>query len=153
MSDVEVFRPKTNLLWAGLAYFLIMIFALQSIFFPTGSENYLVDALVCGAVSTVSYLIWIRPKLILENDLLRVVNPFSTIIIRYEDIEGLETRWCLQIVHSGTHTDIWVAPKSGRRAARSRQALRIKGTVGFIEQSLGDSEVAAQLIQRHLNSH
>jgi hypothetical protein len=153
MRDVEVFRPKTNLLWAGLAYFLIMVFALQSIFFPTGSENYLVNALICGAVSTASYLIWIRPKLILEKYLLRVVNPFSTKVIRYEDIESLETKWCLQIVHDGVRTEIWVAPTNGRRAARSRQALRIKGTIGSTEQTFSDSEVAAQLIQRRLNDH
>jgi hypothetical protein len=153
MNEVEIFRPKSNLIWAGISYFLVLIFVIQSFFYPAKIENTLINALVAIFSSLASYIMWVRPKLVLHRDFLRVINPFITKSIRYQDIERLDTKWCLQITHQAGTTGVWVAPANSRRAARGRLGMRIKGIVEPENRTISDSELAAQLIKTRLDSH
>jgi hypothetical protein len=153
MDDVEVFRPKSNLAWAGISYFLVSVFVLQGLFYPGKIENVLINALIAIFVSLASHLIWVRPKMVLHQEFIRVVNPFETTIIRYQDIESLGTKWCLQITHKAKKTGVWVAPATSRRAGLGRSGMRIKGVAESHDRTISDSEIATQLIEARLKSH
>jgi hypothetical protein len=153
MNDVEVFRPKSNLAWAGLSYFLVFVFVIQSALYPGEIENTLVNAAIVIVVTSSVYAIWVRPKIVLHREFVQVVNPFSKINIRYQEIEKLSTHWCLQITHKLVTTAVWVAPANSRKAALGRAGMRIKGISESHDRSISDSEIASQLIEARLKSH
>ena len=153
MNEVEIFRPKSNLIWAGISYFLVLMFVIQSFFYPGKIENTLTNALVAIFWSLASYIIWVRPKLVLHKDFLRIINPLVTKTIHYQDIESMKTKWCLHITHQAGTIGVWVAPANSRRAARGRLGMRIKGIAEPDNRTISDSELAAQLIKTRLGSH
>jgi hypothetical protein len=158
-----VFRPKGNLVWAGLAFVLDAIFLTQSIFYPTGAGIFVLDLAVAIFVAAAAYLLWVKPKLVLrENDLV-VVNPFKKATIQYSTITELKTKWALQIHYSDTSIQVWVAPANGKgrwiadstfRWRNNRVPLTEGKTIehSSMSQSLGsDSGLAASLIRERMN--
>ena len=73
----------------------------------------------------VMYLVLIRPALIVETDLLRVVNPFADHDIAWEAIAGYETKFQLNVVlKDGVKIGAWGGPKvsPGRPRLGARNA-------------------------------
>ena len=69
----------------------------------------------CLALAGLTYLLWIRPKLVLRDDGVEVINPLSWVFIPYKEIVELDTKWALTIIHQRGKTRVWVAPASGKR--------------------------------------
>jgi hypothetical protein len=112
---IETFRPRSNFVWAGCAYVLILLFGANSVLVGTSAMQTMVELGTCAFLSVVVYAIWIKPKLIIGTDAVEVVNPLTTQLIRYADVLDLETKWSLAIIHSGGKTRVWVAPASGKQ--------------------------------------
>lgn len=111
----ETFRPKSNFVWAGTSFLLLILFAANSLFILKNPTQRIVELLMCILLSGVAYLIWIKPKLILGDDAIHIVNPWGSETILYSDVIELETKWALKIVHTDGKTRVWVAPASGKR--------------------------------------
>jgi hypothetical protein len=111
----ETFRPKSNFVWAGTSFLLLILFAANSLFILKNPSQRSVELLMCIVLSCFAYLIWIKPKLILGDNEILVVNPWGSETIAYSDVVELETKWALKIVHTGGKTRVWVAPASGKR--------------------------------------
>ena len=75
----------------------------------------IVELILCVILASIAYFIWIRPKLVLRDEVIEVVNPFNSEVIPYREVLELETKWALTIVHSRGKTRVWVAPASGKR--------------------------------------
>lgn len=110
-----VFRPRSHFVLAGVSFVLIILFAINSFYVTTKPLQRALELALCIGLGIFTYAIWIRPKLVLENDLIQVVNPFGTERIPYRDVLDLETQWTLVIVHRRGKTRVWVAPMSGKR--------------------------------------
>ena len=111
----ETFRPRSNLAWAGCSLILITLFAINTLLVVGDTLQKAFEILVCVILSAVAYLMWIRPKLLLQSDSVIVVNPLETVKIAYADIIDFKTQWILTIVHSNGETKVWVAPATGKR--------------------------------------
>jgi hypothetical protein len=111
----ETFRPKSNFVWAGTSFILLLLFAANSLFILKNPTQRIVELFSCVVLSSFAYLVWIKPKLVLGDDAIHVVNPWGSETIAYSDIIELETKWALKIVHNGGKTRVWVAPASGKR--------------------------------------
>lgn len=168
MENKTVFRPRANLIWGASAIALDALFLVQVVFYPTKNDQ-TVGALAGGIVVAVvlalaSYAIWLRPKLVLGDDSLTVVNPVGGATIAYRDITELETKWALLIRHSGGATRVWVAPTNGRVRWGTDNALRwnfTKLSAARSDRAVGadtaasdslnsDSGIAAELIRQRL---
>ncbi len=163
MTTVEVFKPKSNYAFAAAALVLDGLFVTQAIAYPDGTAVAATIAIAL-AVAIAAALLWIRPKLVLGETELRVVNPLSSRTIAYRDIEELETKWALLIRHSGGHTRVWVAPASGRVRWAANTGGNWKSRVSNTASSAGreeftpashsvqsDSGLAALLIRRRMD--
>ena len=106
----EVFRPRTNFAWAIVALALIFLFAANSFLVVGFSLQMISELLICAILASLIYAIWIKPKLILKDDVIEVVNPLRTELIPYREVLNLETKWALTIVHQRGKTKVWVAP-------------------------------------------
>ncbi len=111
----ETFRPRGNFAWAICSFGLIALFATNSFWVGTSKSQIVIENLLCIFLSTIVYLIWIKPKLVLQSDLIEVVNPLRTELIAYSDVISLETKWVLTIIHAKGKTKVWVAPASGKQ--------------------------------------
>lgn len=162
MANETVFRPRANLVWGASAIVLDALYLVQVVFYPT-KDDQIALAIVLGlALGFGAYAIWLRPKLVLGDDGLTVVNPLSTTAIAYSEITDLETKWALLIRHSGGATRVWVAPTNGRtrwaadnlfrwgfnKIPRSDRAV---GAATAASESINsDSGLAAELIRQRL---
>ena len=156
------YRPKSNLVWATVAFTLDAIFLVQAVFYPIPGDSEIVNILVALALGFAAYGIWVRPKLVLRETDLVVVNPVSSKVIAYSAIEELGTKWALLIVHGGKTTRVWVAPASGkyRWIADSNQRWLFTGVprsdkpygdvTPMSQSGNSDSGVAARLIRERV---
>ncbi|MEN9713656.1 MAG: hypothetical protein RLZZ164_320 [Actinomycetota bacterium] len=163
MTNVTIFRPKGNYIWAAAALLLDVLFVVQVLFYPA-DQNLLISLGVALAAAAGAYLLWLRPKLELGDTSLRVVNPTHTTVIAYGDIVELQTKWSLLIIHSGGSTRVWVAPASGRmrwvggridnvaRATYNLPTVNESGDAIPVSESVSsDSGLAALLIRRRID--
>lgn len=111
----ETFRPRSNFGWAGVSFTLISLFAANSYLINTNSMQVIFELILCIILAGITYLMWIRPKLVLKDEMIEVINPIGTERIFYRDISGFETKWALKIIHGRGKTTVWVAPASGKR--------------------------------------
>jgi len=137
----ETFRPRSNFVWAGAAMILIILFAANSFVVSNSTPQTVLELMLCGALSVVAYLIWIRPKLVLEKEGVQVINPIRTEMIAYSEILELETKWALTIVHARGKTRVWVAPATGKRRWIADKTFGFYGSgVPMSESRSNDSE-------------
>jgi hypothetical protein len=111
----ETFRPRSNFAWAGVSMVLITLSGINSLWVGTNSAQTFFELLLCLFFGGVVYLIWLRPKLVLREDEIQVINPLSSKLIPYREVLDLETKWSLAIIHSGGKTRVWVAPATGKQ--------------------------------------
>jgi hypothetical protein len=123
----ETFRPRSNFVWAGVSVVLIVLFAANIFLVTQNTVQAISELMLCFILGTVVYLIWIRPKLVLKDDVIEVVNPLRTELIPYSEVQDLETQWALTIIHSGGKTRVWVAPASGKQRWIADQRLGLYG--------------------------
>lgn len=131
----ETFRPRSNLVWAGISILLISLFATNSFVVNTNPVQIVMEVLICLALVGVCFVIWIRPKLIFRDEVLEVINPLKTEVIPYDDVVELQTQWALRIVHTGGKTTVWVAPASGKRKWIAEQRFGMYGSHVPLSQS------------------
>jgi hypothetical protein len=137
----ETFRPRSNYVWAGAAFILILLFAANSFVVSSSTPQTLLELMFCGILGITAYLIWVRPKLVLGKDGVQVVNPIKTELISYSDILELETKWALTIVHPRGKTSVWVAPASGKRRWIADKTFGFYGSgVPMSESKSNDSQ-------------
>jgi hypothetical protein len=160
MSKSETFKPRGDYVWGSLALTFCALYLIQAAVYPSGSWF---EVLAGVALAIAALLFWFRPKLVLREHDLIVVNPFSTKTIAYRDIIDLETRWSLRIVHSAGSTRVWVAPASGKHRwiaesttkwSSERLPTNPTKTVEVTTMSnshFSDSGAAATLIQQRLD--
>ncbi|MFM1957913.1 MAG: hypothetical protein RI929_276 [Actinomycetota bacterium] len=124
----KTFRPRSNFVWATVALSLILLFTLNSIFVGEDAGQSLFEIGLSAVLAFVTYSVWIRPKLVVGQESVVVVNPFQTVKIPYDEILDLETKWALSIVHKNGRTTAWVAPASGKRRWIADQTFRWYGS-------------------------
>ena len=91
----KTFRPRSNFVWAGTAYLLILLFAVNSLWVIDDNLQIVRELILCFILSIIVYIFWIKPKLVLRDDVIQIVNPFRTELIAYSDVLDLETKWSL----------------------------------------------------------
>jgi hypothetical protein len=94
---------------------LITLFGINSFWVSDSTIQIFFELGLCFILVAAVYIIWIRPNLILREDVIEVVNPLSTTKIPYSEVLDLDTKWSLAIIHSGGKTRVWVAPATGKQ--------------------------------------
>lgn len=122
------FAPRGNYIWAGTSLILLSLFAANSLLVLTNGIQTFFELMSSLALGGCAYLLWIRPKLVLRDDGIEVVNPLRTEHIAYNEILELDTKWALTIIHQRGKTRVWVAPASGKRKWIADRTFRWYGS-------------------------
>lgn len=127
MSNLEVFRARSSLVSAGVAYFIIAGIVLQSIYLSDilGALN----ALCWGiCLAALVYTVLQRPKLELFDEGIRITNPIREITVGWELVESIDAKYTMSITVGGKVIYAWAAPAPGRHHTRKIHPSDIKGT-------------------------
>lgn len=124
----QTFRPRTNFIWAAVSLILILLFVANSYLVSTSALQMTFEFIFCMILAGVAYALWIKPKLVLKDDVIQVVNPLGTENIPYSEVLDLETKWALTIVHNRGKTRVWVAPASGKAGWIADKTFRWYGS-------------------------
>jgi hypothetical protein len=131
----ETFRPRSNFIWAGASLVLLLLFAVNSLLVAESIQQIILELGFALFLATIAYLIWVKPKMVLRDDLIEVVNPLGTELIRYVDVIELDTKWALTIIHSNGKTKVWVAPAGGKQRWVADKKFGWLGADSLLSQS------------------
>ena len=124
MADRFEFRPRTGLAACGVWVLLAAIWLLLDM--RTGLAAAARDLPVIGAISTIVYALFWRPKVVVGRDEVLLRNVFRDASVPYPDLRRVHTQYVLALeTHSGRRFQAWAAPAGGRwGAARVTEADR-----------------------------
>lgn len=144
MTNVQVFRP-----WSGIALTAIVGLIALSILISDW-QNLAAWAWSTFMVS-LTWLGLVRPKLVVADEGVAVVNPISRVEIGWQDIEELDTKYSLTIVTKDNRRFVsWAAPAPGRHHARTVRGAEFKG-IGVAAENVKDGLIKAGESPRSLS--
>lgn len=126
MSNVEVFRPWSGYLMAGIVFLGSAILVFQPIL-KADLHGSIIGIVWGFATSYLAYLIFVRPKVTLFDEGITITNPFIEITVGWQRVEEIEARYCMSILVGERQIYAWAAPAPGRYHARSVHSSEIKG--------------------------
>jgi hypothetical protein len=141
---VQVFRP-----WSGIVLTAIVGLIALSILISDW-QNLAAWAWSSFLVSA-TWLGLVRPKLLVADEGVAIVNPISRVQIGWHAIEELDTKYSLTFVTRDKRRFVsWAAPAPGRHHARTVRGAEFKG-VGIASENLKDGLIKAGESPRSLS--
>jgi len=116
MTNSEKFRPGSAIAsgWILIAFFFGFI--VQSFFY--GGDIILTIG-ICGAGAFGSYLLFLKPYVLLFDEGIKIVNPTKEITATWDLVEEIETKYTMSIQIRDKTYYAWAAPApSGRHSRR-----------------------------------
>jgi hypothetical protein len=126
MTNIEKFRPGSAVAsgWFLIAFFTGFI--VQSLIF--GGDIWLIIG-ICGAGAFGSYLLFLKPYVLLFDEGIKIINPTKEITATWDLVEEIETKYSMSIQIRGESYYAWAAPApSGRHSRRMHRTDLIPGT-------------------------
>jgi hypothetical protein len=90
-------------------------------------RNMLTAAAWAIAVSSMAQLVFARPKVILFDEGITIVNPFLTITTGWHRVEAIDAKFTMSILVGGKTIYAWAAPAPGRYHSRSIHETDLRG--------------------------
>ena len=120
MTNVEKFRPGSAIASGWVLIVFFVGFIIQSLFY---GGDILVTIGICGAGAFGSYLLFLKPYVLLFDEGIKIVNPTKEITATWDLVEEIETKYSMSIhVNDGTYY-AWAAPApSGRHSRRMNKS-------------------------------
>jgi len=125
MTNVEKFRPGSAIAsgWVLIVFFLGFI--IQSLFY---GGDILVTIGICGAGAFGSYLLFLKPYVLLFDEGIKIVNPTKEITATWDLVEEIETKYSMSIQIKDRAYYAWAAPApSGRHSRRMNKTDLLPG--------------------------
>ena len=120
MTKSEKFRPGSAIAsgWVLIAFFVGFI--IQSLFY---GGDILMTIGICGAGAFGSYLLFLKPYVLLFDEGIKIVNPTKEITATWDLVEEIETRYSMSIQINDRTYYAWAAPApSGRHSRRMNKS-------------------------------
>ena len=120
MTNSEKFRPGSAIAsgWVLIAFFVGFI--IQSLFY---GGDILVTIGICGAGAFGSYLLFLKPYVLLFDEGIKIVNPTKEITATWDLVEEIETKYSMSIHVNERTYYAWAAPApSGRHSRRMNKS-------------------------------
>jgi hypothetical protein len=129
MNNIQTFRPKSGYIFAGIVG-AIFIGLFGVVAYEGNTEATLASAGLCSFACTSAWLIYIRPKLELFDEGVRIVNPLRTFTLGWDKVDAIDTKYALEIFTEGKKLTVFAAPAPSRYHARKLKSQEVKG-LGF----------------------
>lgn len=111
---------------AWVTYFMCLMMTAAIIWQGTQREI-LVTAAWAIAVASMAYLVFGRPKVILFDEGITIVNPFLTITAGWDLVENIDAKFTMSIQVADKIIYAWAAPAPSRYHSRSIHESDLRG--------------------------
>lgn len=126
MSAPEVYRPRSSYLFFGIVAAMAVLTAAPSV--STYGFVGALPALSIGATVTYgAYLLFVRPKVVLTDDTITIVNPTSHAEVGWRRVDAIEARYTMYIEAEGRTIHAWAAQAPGRYHGRTVHPTELRG--------------------------
>lgn len=126
MSSPEVFRPRSGYVLFGIVAVMSAMTAGPSV--PTyGLEGALPALLIAATVTYAAYLVFVRPKVVMDDDAISIVNPTSSARVGWRRVDAIEARYTMFLEAEGRTIHAWAAPAPGRYHSRTVHPSELRG--------------------------
>lgn len=157
MTKPEIFRPVSNLLLGFFVVLMAILFVLQA-GVTGGLAEVVTSVFIAATAIAVSWLLFLRPRIIFNEDTLEIINPLRTIVVGYKQITDLDTKYGLTVKVADRKFSVWVAPAPSRYTSRgvNKQDVRglgieVAGTIRAADSPNSASGVAAYLLRTKMD--
>lgn len=119
-SDRASLRPGSAILTGVVADIAVLTLLVPALL--TDDRNWaLIGWLVLALI--LLWLFVMRPKVVIHDEGLRIVNPMRTTEITWPMITGVRSRWVLEVLHEHDRYPAWGVPTETERPRRGRGAF------------------------------
>ena len=115
MTNVEKFRPGSAIASGWVLIVFFVGFIIQSLFY---GGDILVTIAICGAGAFGSYLLFLKPYVLLFDEGIKIVNPTKEITTTWDLVEEIETKYSMSVQIRGKAYFAWAAPAPSARHSR-----------------------------------
>lgn len=134
MKRIE-YRPPTAIALAVTTWVITLGTLLADLYFSFNAGSVLIAIAVCFG----AYLVFIRPKLIFDEEGIEIINPLTRYEIGWQAIEIIDAKFSFFVQVNGKRIHSFAAVASGRYANLKPGGLRPFG--GFFGHQVETSEV------------
>jgi len=125
MTNFEKFRPGSAIASGWVLIVFFVGFIIQSLFY---GGDILVTIGICGAGAFGSYLLFLKPYVLLFDEGIKIVNPTKEITATWDLVEEIETKYSMSIHIRDETYYAWAAPApSGRHSRRMHNTDLLPG--------------------------
>lgn len=104
------------------------------------------------ALAVIGWVVFWRPRVTVGPDGLELANVFRTVVVPWDDVLGVETRWGLKVRTTAGRFGAWAAPAApGRRRHDTVPDQLLDERASGTAQLVGDSSTVGSVIELGLD--
>lgn len=156
-SDEWTYRPRTSAWWLVAVWVLLVAATVSEVVAQgTGAVPGAVPWAVAGAV--VAYLVFWRPRVVVDDDGVLVVNPVRTVRVPWAALIDVRTQYAFTVVTPHGLVRAWAAPGPGRHelarvghqdlAGLPRASFDGRGSVAASDLPSSPAGIVATVVRR-----
>jgi hypothetical protein len=138
MENPESFRPRSGFVFTGIVLVFVGIYTAQS-FLYFSFQSGVTTALWAALITFTSWLIFIRPRIIIFDEGIVIINPLYEITVGWESVISIDVRYTASIRiqnpiklyrfsrKTSEYIYAWAAPAPGRYHSRTIHDTEIRG--------------------------
>jgi len=126
-SNIELFRSRASSAGFFFLSFIFVGMVFQSIVSSGAKEIAFTIAWATFAITTF-YALMHKPKIVIFDEGIEIVNPISRHTISWSDVRSIDTRFSLSVTNNdGKKIHAWAAPAPGRYHSRRLHSSDLRG--------------------------
>jgi len=126
-SNIELFRSRASSAGFFFLSFIFVGMVFQSIVSSGAKEIAFTIAWATFAITTF-YALMHKPKIVIFDEGIEIVNPISRHTISWSDVRSIDTRFSLSVTNNdGKRIHAWAAPAPGRYHSRRLHSSDLRG--------------------------
>lgn len=118
VTNEYTFRARSSYIYFGLTAFLLIFLVGESILVPQTLSSRVASLALATIIGVGAYLIFLRPKVVVFDEGITIVNPLTEITVGWDRVDAIETKYSMSIECDGKVIYAWAAPAPGRHHRR-----------------------------------
>jgi hypothetical protein len=127
MTNPYVFRSRSSYVWFSITSVLLVLMVIEALFVDKTTATRISSLAIAVVVGLGSYLLFLRPKVIVFDEGITIVNPITTVTIGWSEVEAIETKYTMSIQRDKEVIHAWAAPAPGRHHRRQVDPGEMRG--------------------------
>ena len=126
MTNRQTFRARSGYAYAAVVVLVGGVMTVET--WMTGNfASAAATSLWAVFFALAAHLIFIRPKLVVADEGVLVVNPFRSYLLTWDVVLDIDTRYAVTFVTSTRRISSWAATAPGRYHGRTIHVSELKG--------------------------